>query len=295
MSNVVPPRPPLSATAVRAAVLASSALYTSVEVVGRTGSTNADLIAAARDGAAQGSVLVAEEQTAGRGRLDRSWQSQPGAALTFSLLLRPSGIAPAARGWLPLLTGVAVVGAIAAQTGVRASLKWPNDVLAGGAGLAGSAVPAGSAALAGSGGGAGKLAGILAEQAGDAIVVGIGLNVSASRDELPSDRATSLWLAGAGSPDRQAILIAILREIERWYLSWTGGPVPGDATACGLRAAYLSACSTVSRDVRVELPGGGVLAGRATGVDTAGCLLVSAADGVHAVSAGDVIHVRPGR
>jgi BirA family biotin operon repressor/biotin-[acetyl-CoA-carboxylase] ligase len=274
MSSVIPSRSPLSPAVVRAAVLAGSAVFTSTEVVDRTGSTNADLIAAARAGAASGSVLVAEEQTAGRGRLDRSWHSQPGAALTFSVLLRPDGVPPAARGWLPLLTGVAVVAAIEALTGVRASLKWPNDVLASGPEAAG------------------KLAGILAEQAGDAIVVGVGLNVSASRDELPSDQATSLWLAGAQSPDRQAILIAVLREFERWYLSWSTGPAPGDATACGLRAAYLNACSTVGRDVRVELPGGGVLAGRAAGVDAAGCLLITAADGQHAVSAGDVIHVR---
>jgi BirA family biotin operon repressor/biotin-[acetyl-CoA-carboxylase] ligase len=255
-------------------VLAGSALFASAEVVDRTGSTNADLIAAAKAGAASGSVLVAEQQTAGRGRLDRSWHSQPGAALLFSVLLRPDGVPPAARGWLPLLTGVAVVAAIEAQTGVRASLKWPNDVLADG-----PEAP-------------GKLAGILAEQAGNAIVVGVGLNVSASRDELPSSHATSLWLAGADSPDRQAILIAVLRELEHWYLSWTSGPRPGDATACGLRAAYLRSCSTIGRDVRVELPGGGMLAGRATGVDAAGCLLVGAADGRHAVSAGDVVHVR---
>jgi BirA family biotin operon repressor/biotin-[acetyl-CoA-carboxylase] ligase len=276
MSSVAPSRQPLSPPAVRAAVLAGSALFTSVEVVGTTGSTNADLIAAARAGAAAGLVLVAEEQTAGRGRLDRSWHSQPGAALTFSVLLRPNGVPPAARGWLPLLTGVAVAAAVEAQTGVQASLKWPNDVLA-----AGAEAP-------------GKLAGILAEQAGDAIVVGVGLNVSASRDELPSGHATSLWLAGAANPDRQAILIAVLREFERRYLGWTSSSAPGDATVSGLRAAYLSFCSTIGRDVRVELPGGGVLAGRATGVDAAGCLLVSATDGRHAVSAGDVVHVRPG-
>lgn len=273
MSSVAPSRQPLSPAAVRAAVLTGSALFTSAEVVDRTGSTNADLVAAASAGAASGSVLVAEEQTAGRGRLDRSWHSQPGAALTFSVLLRPDRVPPAARGWLPLLTGVAAVAAIDAQTGVRASLKWPNDVLAGGDA-------------------AGKLAGILAEQAGDAIVVGVGLNISASRDELPTGQATSLWLAGADSPDRQAILVAVLRELEHWYLSWTSGPVPGDATACGLHAAYLRSCSTVGRDVRVELPGGGALSGQATGVDAAGCLLVTAADGPHAVSAGDVVHVR---
>jgi BirA family biotin operon repressor/biotin-[acetyl-CoA-carboxylase] ligase len=189
------------------------------------------------------------------------------------VLLRPDGIPPAARGWLPLLTGVAAVAAIEAQTVVRASLKWPNDVLSGGE------AP-------------GKLAGILAEQAGDAIVVGVGLNISASRDELPTGQATSLWLAGADSPDRQAILVAVLRELEHWYLSWISGPAPGDATASGLHAAYLRSCSTIGRDVRVELPGGGVLSGQATGVDAAGCLLVTAADGSHAVSAGDVVHVR---
>jgi BirA family transcriptional regulator, biotin operon repressor / biotin---[acetyl-CoA-carboxylase] ligase len=267
-------RQPLSVAAVRAAVLADSALYTSVEVVDRTGSTNADLLAAARAGAAAGSVLVAEEQTAGRGRLDRSWHSPTGAGLTFSVLLRPAEIAPGSRGWLPLLTGVAVAAALAHQTAVDARLKWPNDVLADD--------PEDPR----------KLAGILAEQAGGAIVVGVGLNVSATRAELPSGQATSLLLAGGSNLDRTAILAAVLGELEHWYLRWTGTPRPGDAAESGLRAAYLGMCSTVSQQVRVELPGGGVLAGRADDVDDAGRLLVSAPDGVHAVSAGDVVHVR---
>ncbi len=270
-------RLPLSPAAVRAAVLAGSALYTSVEVVARTGSTNADLLAAARTGAAGGSVLVAEEQTAGRGRLDRSWHSQPGAGLTFSVLLRPAAVPAGGRGWLPLLTGVAVASALAARVAVDAALKWPNDVLADG--------PDGPA----------KLAGILAEQAGGAVVIGVGLNVSATRAELPPGQSTSLLLAGGSNLDRQAILTAVLGELERWYLRWTGAPVPGDAAGSGLRAAYLRVCSTVGQQVRVELPGGGVLAGRAGGVDDAGRLLVSTPDGVHAVSAGDVVHVRPGR
>jgi BirA family transcriptional regulator, biotin operon repressor / biotin---[acetyl-CoA-carboxylase] ligase len=267
-------RQPLSATAVRAAVLAHSALYTSVEVVACTGSTNADLLAAAKAGAAAGSVLVAEEQTAGRGRLDRSWQSPAGAGLTFSVLLRPAVIAPGSRGWLPLLTGVAVVRALATATAVEARLKWPNDVLADG--------PEDLR----------KLAGILAEQAGGAIVVGVGLNVSATREELPPGHATSLSLAGGSNLDRQAILTVVLGELERWYLRWTGTPRPGDAAESGLRPAYLEMCSTVGQQVRVELPGGGVLAGRAESVDDAGRLLVNAPDGVHAVSAGDVVHVR---
>jgi BirA family transcriptional regulator, biotin operon repressor / biotin---[acetyl-CoA-carboxylase] ligase len=257
-------------------LLAGSLLYTSIGVAEQTGSTNADLLAAARSGAAAGTVLVAEEQTAGRGRLDRSWQSEPGASLTFSLLLRPSDVPAASRGWLPLLAGVATASALRAQTGLAISLKWPNDVLAGEAG----------------GGTGGKLAGILAEQAGDAIVVGIGLNVSATESELPAGPATSLSLAGAANPDRQAILVALLTELERWYLRWSGGPRPGDAEACGLRESYLQWCATIGRDVRVEMPGGKTLTGRASDVDGVGRLLVTDGDGEHAISAGDVVHVR---
>ncbi len=287
-----PGRAALAEDEVAGQVLGGSSLFTSVRVVARTGSTNADLLAAAQRGVPAGAVLVAEEQTAGRGRLDRSWQSQPGASLTFSVLVRPRGVPPASRGWLPLLTGVAIATALRAQTGLDVSLKWPNDVLASGG------VP----------GHTGKLAGILAEQTGDAIVVGIGLNVSSREDELPAGQATSLLLAGVPDPDRQAILIGALREFERWYLRWSGDPAtagvsasglqaggqsaPGDAGASGLRAEYLRCCATIGRDVRVELPGGTVLAGRACDVDGVGRLLVSVADGVHAVSAGDVVHVR---
>jgi BirA family transcriptional regulator, biotin operon repressor / biotin---[acetyl-CoA-carboxylase] ligase len=269
-----PRRTPLPAESIRAAVLAGSRLYTAVDVVAETGSTNADLLAAGRAGAQAGAVLVAEAQTAGRGRLHRSWQSQPGAALTFSVLLRPARVPPASRGWLPLLTGVAVASALRTSTGADVSLKWPNDVL-------------------GAPERAGKLAGILAEQGGDAIVVGIGLNVSARPDELPSSQATSLWLERAADIGRESILVAILQELEHWYLRWADSEEPGDAETSGLRAAYLRVCSTVGRDVRVELPGGATLAGRACDVDSVGRLLVAAADGTHAVSAGDVVHVRP--
>jgi BirA family transcriptional regulator, biotin operon repressor / biotin---[acetyl-CoA-carboxylase] ligase len=272
-----PSRAPLDEAALAGELLAGSLLYTGIRVVGQTGSTNADLLAAARSGAEAGAVLVAEEQTAGRGRLDRSWQSQPGASLTFSVLLRPS-VPAASLGWLPLLAGVATVSALHGQTGLDISLKWPNDVQAG--------APGGGA------GERGKLAGILAEQAGNAVVVGIGLNVSSTESELPTSLATSLQLAGAADPDRQAILVALLSELERWYLRWSGGPRPGDAEACGLRASYLRWCTTIGRDVRVDAPGGKVLTGRADDVDGIGRLLVAAGDGVHAISAGDVVHVR---
>src|ERR1700739_3091206 len=138
-----PGRARLVETDLAARVLTGSQLYTSVRVVSEDGSHNADLLAAARSGAAAGTVLVAEEQTAGRGRLDRSWQSEPGASLTFSVLLRPSGVPVTSLGWLPLLTGVAMVSALRAQTGLEVSLKWPNDVLAG---ATGSAAAGGGAA-----------------------------------------------------------------------------------------------------------------------------------------------------
>jgi BirA family transcriptional regulator, biotin operon repressor / biotin---[acetyl-CoA-carboxylase] ligase len=252
-------------------ILPGSRLWSEVSLVAETGSTNADLIAAARAGRQEGSVLVAERQTSGRGRLGRSWVTEPGAALTFSVLLRPAAVPPAARGWLPLLAGVAAATAIRAQTGLDVSLKWPNDVLAG---------------LTG------KLAGILAEQTGDAIVVGTGLNVLASPDGLPQATATSLAELGAADPDRELLLAAILREFEHWYRRWADSVPPGDAVASGLRDEYLRSCGTIGKEVRVELPGGAILSGRACEVDSAGRLLVATADGVQAVSAGDVIHVR---
>jgi BirA family biotin operon repressor/biotin-[acetyl-CoA-carboxylase] ligase len=303
----------LDPVSVRDSVLTGSRLWSRVSVVAETGSTNADLVAAARAGAAEGAVLVAERQHAGRGRLGRPWISEPGAALTFSVLLRPVTVPAAARSWLPLLTGVAVAAGIREQTGLDVSLKWPNDVVAaGGDGQAGL----------------GKLAGILAELAGDAVVLGVGLNVAATpalagagavvaegtgaarggaarggADRGGADRGgadhravalapASLASIGAAGVDRAALLTAILRQLEHWYLRWTGASAPGDAVASGLRAEYLRSCRTVGRDVRVELPGGAVLTGRACDVDGAGRLLVANDSGVEPVSAGDVIHVR---
>jgi BirA family biotin operon repressor/biotin-[acetyl-CoA-carboxylase] ligase len=249
-----------------------------VRVVAETGSTNADLLAAARSGAAEGLVLVAEAQTAGRGRQGRTWLAAPGTALTFSALLRPRGVPASQLGWLPLLAGVAVVAALRESAGVQAELKWPNDVLAGGA----------------------KLAGILAESWGDAVVVGIGINVWQRQDELPVPAATSVRLAGeaggrpaAGGPDiRERLLIAVLAELGRWYRAWLDQDQPGDADGCGLRAAYLRCCATVGRQVTVTLPGDRSLAGTATGVGPSGLLELTTAAGPVRVSAGDVVHLR---
>lgn len=269
-------------------MLAGSGLWSGLTVVASTGSTNEDLVMAGKAGAPAGTVLVAEEQTRGRGRLDRSWHSVPGAALTFSVLLRPAGVAPAWRGWLPLLAGVAVAEAVIAETAVRASLKWPNDVLIGGAKLAGIlAEQAGQPAQAGQAGQEGP-----AGQAGTAIVIGFGINVSSTADELPPGQGTSLALQGAANADRHSLLAAVLRAFERWYLPWAAGPEPGDPEACGLRARYLSYCATIGADLRVELPGGAVVAGRGQDVDGTGRLVVATGSGLVPVSAGDVVHVR---
>ncbi len=291
-SPTSPSRKPLDAAGLARALLRPGGLWQAVEVVDRTGSTNADLLARALGGAPEGVLLAAEEQSAGRGRMGRAWVSPPRAALTFSLLVRPAAVPPARRGWLPLLAGVAVATAVTAVTGVQTRLKWPNDVLTG---------PA-------------KLAGILAEAAGDAVVVGVGLNVSTGPGELPPAgpgalAATSLRIAiseGAASaaqeraaetaqeiaaPDREPLLIAILAGFERWYQAWCRAG--GDPERSGLRAGYTELSGTIGRRVRAELPGGQVLSGLAVGVDPDGRLLVGVPSGtVVPVAAGDVVHLR---
>ena len=278
--------PPLDAARLTAAVVRPGGLWRSVEVVPVTGSTNADLLARAAAGEPEGAVLVAEQQSAGRGRLGRAWTAPPRAALTFSVLLRPDPVPRARLGWLPLLAGVAVAVAVRDVAAVDAQLKWPNDVLAG------PGKPTGPGSVAGPG----KLAGILAEAAGDAVVIGIGLNVSTGPAELPPPGpgalpATSLRLLGSPDADRLRLLAGILAGLETRYRTWS--QVSGDAERAGLRAEYTGLCATLGRRVRVELPGGQPLDGLATGVDPDGRLLVSVPPGPDLpVAAGDVVHLR---
>jgi BirA family biotin operon repressor/biotin-[acetyl-CoA-carboxylase] ligase len=271
--NHTPARAPLDAAALRSRAVRPDGLWREIEVVESTGSTNADLLARALRGEPEGTVLAAEEQRAGRGRMGRTWTSPPRAALTFSLLLKPA-VPPARRGWLPLLTGVAVAAAVTKAAGVETGLKWPNDLLAADA----------------------KLAGILAEAAGDTVVVGIGLNVSTEPAEFPAPRpgalpATSLRSAGATALNREDILLAILAGFERWYRAWQ--QAGGDPDRSGLRPEYTRLSATIGRTVRAELPGGQALSGSAVGVDSDGRLLVLLSSGSEvAVAAGDVVHLR---
>jgi BirA family biotin operon repressor/biotin-[acetyl-CoA-carboxylase] ligase len=268
-------RAPLDAAALQADLIRPGRLWREITVVGTTGSTNADLAVRAAQGAPEGTVLAAEEQLAGRGRMGRQWVSPARSAVMVSVLLRPAAIAPARRGWLPLLAGVAAATAVRQSAGVSAVLKWPNDLLVGER----------------------KLAGILAEQSGDAVVVGLGLNVSATEAELPdtgpgAPAATSLRLEGATGLDRTALLAVLLAEFERWYRAWGQTVPPGDPAASGLRAAYLELCTTVGREVRVERAGGQSVTARATGLDSDGRLVIEGPEGSEAVSAGDVRHLR---
>lgn len=273
-------RPPLRVGPLRRALTGPDGPLRRLEVVPATASTNADLVAVAADSDSWPhlSLLVAEHQQAGRGRLGRTWQTPARAALTMSLLVRPA--APRERwSWLPLLAGVAVVRALRDVAGVQAGLKWPNDVL----------VPPRPGERADGPHGAGKVAGLLAEVSGDAVVLGIGLNVSTARAELPPG-GTSLRQAGSATTDRDTVLRAVVRELGTGLSSWQDHG--GDAVASGLAAATRELCLTLGLPVRVEQPGGGPQ-GVAEGIDDDGRLLLRTEPGeLVAVAAGDVVHLR---
>ncbi|ROQ66493.1 BirA family biotin operon repressor/biotin-[acetyl-CoA-carboxylase] ligase [Streptomyces sp. 840.1] len=265
-------RPPLNVPALRRGLLRPDGLWSALDVVDSTGSTNSDLAARAA-GLTEGAVLVAEEQTAGRGRLDRTWTAPARSGLFFSVYLTPGAVPVQRWGWLPLLTGVAVATGLAKSAGVDTALKWPNDLL----------VTVGTEER--------KAGGILAERAGDGVVIGIGLNVSLREDELPAPTAASLALAGAVSTDRETLLRGVLRSLEQWYGQWRAAD--GDAAASGLQEAYAAGCATLGRTVRAQLPGERTLTGEAVAIDGDGRLVLSAGDGLQEpVSAGDIVHLR---
>lgn len=258
-------RRPLDQGYLRSVILADSALWRHLELVTRTGSTNADLLAGANtERYPFGTVLVAEEQVAGRGRLDRSWQAPARSGLAVSVLIAsPDQIESTL---IPLLVGVASIRAIRASAGLpdplKVALKWPNDVMIDGR----------------------KVGGILTHQIGakgkTAIVAGLGLNVSLTEDELPTPIATSLKLAGATTADRVVYLESFLRELEDLLLR---------SETDSLIAEYTSLSATIGQEVVVEMPGSKKHRGVAVAIDRTGALVL--ADGL-VVSAGDVVHLR---
>jgi len=265
--------------------------FARVEVVETSPSTNAELVTAVRSDPAgwpAPSALVAEHQTAGKGRAGRSWETPARAGLTVSVLLRPQ-VPAEALGWLPLLAGLAVVRAVS-DGGVTAAVKWPNDVL-----LPAVDTIAGLGLYR-------KVAGILAQVVPEAqgtpgpeapaVVLGIGLNVSQSAEELPVPTATSLALAGYPRPDRTDVLVRLLGEVHAVVRRWE--QAGGDAAAAGLLDEYTAVSATLGTRVRVELAGGAsTVAGEAVGLDRSGALVVRTESGEErTVTAGDVWHLR---
>jgi BirA family transcriptional regulator, biotin operon repressor / biotin---[acetyl-CoA-carboxylase] ligase len=259
-------RTPLDPATLR--LLAGDA-WPDIEIVEETGSTNADLLARANRGEnITATALLAEYQRSGRGRHGRNWSTPPRSQVAMSVGVDAAGIDPDAWGWLPLLTGVSVVEAIEQVCGVRAGLKWPNDVLAGD----------------------GKLAGILAEVASPApvIVIGLGLNVSLTAADAPTDQATSLTMLGKPDVDRNVLAARILHQLADRIEQWrsTGG------AAEQLVAAYRRHSVTLGARVRAMLPGDHDVVGVATDIDALGRLVIDDGSGLTTVAAGDITHLR---
>jgi BirA family transcriptional regulator, biotin operon repressor / biotin---[acetyl-CoA-carboxylase] ligase len=255
-------RQPLDSEALHEALVTSGSPWTGVDVHRALGSTNAE---AARLGEPW-RVVVTDHQRAGRGRLGRSWETPAGTSVTLSVLMPTPD---AGRGWMPLLTGLAVRDALTDVAGLDSGLKWPNDVL----------LPSD---------GERKVCGILCELQPAGVVVGLGINVDQGRDELPVDTATSLRLAGAEDVRREDLVVAVLRHLARWHGALRGSP----QARGGARAAYRQACLTLGREVDLHVAGGEVRRARAVAVDDEGRLVVTAGGGEYAVAAGDVVHLR---
>ncbi|WP_347123007.1 biotin--[acetyl-CoA-carboxylase] ligase [Microbacterium sp. SY138] len=246
------------------------AIAARLDLVGATGSTNADLRAHASDADAWPhlAVLVTHDQTAGRGRLDRTWTAPAGAAIAVSVLLRALPADPAARGWIPLAAGVAMAEAIAEQLPTHdVAVKWPNDVLVDGR----------------------KICGILAEATTDAVVLGAGVNTAMTAEQLPVPSASSFAALGAVADD-DLLLSSYLERLDGLLSALT---VTENAVVSGLHGAVSARCATLGQTVRVSLPAGRSLEGVATAIDPDGRLLVESEGLEHAISAGDVVHVRP--
>ena len=263
-------RAPLDVAALRDGLVGPGLPWRQLDVVAETGSTNADLIARAEGGTdIDGSVLLAEHQTSGRGRHGRQWSAPPRAQVALSVGVAGSSVPRSGWGWLPLATGVAVADALGAVSGVEIGLKWPNDVLANG----------------------GKLAGILAEVAASAsaIVLGLGLNVTLTADEAPDPIATSLLLQGSSTTDRNTLARRVLRVLALRIDAWR---TAGGADSA-LIVDYQRYSVTLGSQVRASMPGDREVVGIARAVDETGRLCIDTGGETVAISAGDITHLRP--
>lgn len=268
-----PPRPPLDATSLRGALAGPGLPWRTLDVVAETGSTNADLLArAAAGGDIDGAVLLADHQTAGRGRHGRQWSAPPRSQLALSVGVAADTVPTSGWGWLTLATGVAVADALA-EAGLQVGLKWPNDVIAQD----------------------GKLAGILAEVATPkqlpkpVIVVGLGLNVTMTAEEAPDPAAVSLAMLGSSVLDRNILADKVLRCLAARIAAWRTAGGADDALA----ADYRRHSCTLGERVRADMPGDHRAEGIAQAIDETGRLVIDTGGQTVTVSAGDVTRLRP--
>ena len=249
--------------------LISTSAYWRVDIRDEVESTQSEFkLSASSDDNFEGQVIVAEYQSKGRGRLDRSFESEKYLALTFSFLLKPLR-SQEEWSWLPLLIGSSVVEAInqILQNGSERSqvlTKWPNDIVT-------------SDGL--------KMGGILVEQQDSYLIAGIGLNVHHRREQLPVPHAISLDLFSNRRNKRELILSEILKKIEERYLLWNSLGMTDVE-----KNKYQESSLTLGRSVLVQLPGGKQISGVAIGIDPNGSLLIQTVEKIEKVSAGDVIH-----
>ena len=247
----------------------AEAVASRFEAIDESASTNAALRALSSDAAAWPhlSVLLTENQTAGRGRLDRSWVTPAGSALAISVLLRDLPPSPELTGWIPLIAGVAMSQAVAAQLPEHeVAVKWPNDVLVDGR----------------------KISGILAESTGAAVIVGAGVNTAMTEQQLPVPTATSFAVLDERA-DADLLVAAYVRRLDDLLSSLAAW---GDASRSGVHDAVSAQCASLGREVDVSLPDGTVLHGTALRLESDGRLCVRS-DGIeHLIAAGDVVHAR---
>lgn len=254
----------------------SSEFASKVVYLPQIGSTNTELLHLSTTSPEEWpdfSVLVTDNQTSGRGRLDRSWVASPGDALAVSVVLRPKTFGIQSFGWLPLLAGLAMTNCVSSLVEEGSvGLKWPNDVLVNGE----------------------KISGLLAEilSSGDAVVIGAGLNLRQDKAALPIPTATSLALQGISGFELDDILVRYLASLRRLYEDFCDAN--GNPESSGLLTAVLEKSSTVGSQVLVQLPDGTEFSGKAAGLDNDGRLLVALSDPIEirAVAAGDIQHLR---
>lgn len=249
------PRAPLDT----AVITSLTSQYWRVSVADLTTSTQIDLAELVNSNTAKtGDVLATEFQTAGRGRLDRTFEAAPASALLFSIFLIPKR-ERSEWGFISHLAALSMQEVISQEHPSEVRLKWPNDILIGDK----------------------KVAGLIAQATVDGVIIGIGVNVAMTAEELPVETATSLVISGFKKLDRNLILSEFLNQFEINFEAWDRGADFVDS--------YSAVCATLGRQVQIEVIGRAKRTGKALAINKIGALMLD--DGFE-VNVGDVVHLR---